>query len=165
MAARVDRCACHASGSLVDVNALTGLWAHNDCLLNSSADEISVSQMLEKAIGKELFKLKEKQEGAVMQTVIAKMQYAQSKQHALLDKNKALSRMLQHETKMRRSKSSLGRSHPHTGNLRRSKTAMGDASMERSGMLPPVQGIRGGDQAWGDPSERASKKQALGRTR
>jgi len=54
-------------------------------------------QLLEKAIGKELLKLKEKQEGAVMQTVIAKMRYAQSKQSALVANNRALARMLHRE--------------------------------------------------------------------
>jgi hypothetical protein len=131
-------------------------------------------QVLEKAIGKELLKLKEKQEGAVMQTVIAKMRYAQSKQSALVANNRALARMLHRERGVSRVAASSpsrdvtrsGRSHDQ----RRSHSAMGvmgpglDRSLSASapgGLLPPLS--RGGQQAWGDSNERASKKQATGR--
>jgi hypothetical protein len=58
--------------------------------------------VLEKAIGKELLKLKEKQEGAVLQTVIAKMRYAQSRQSSLVANNTALARMLHRERNVSR---------------------------------------------------------------
>jgi len=138
-------------------------------------------QLLEKAIGKEMLKLKERQEGAVMQTVIAKMRYSEAKTNALSQNNKALARMLHHERHGSRSQAatertrSPSRSSAHMPKVTRSRTTMGalGPGMERSlsssasggGLLPPLKVAA--LQAWGanDTTERASKKQALGRTR
>ena len=125
--------------------------------------------ILEKAIGKELLKFKERQEGAVLQTVIAKMQYAQTRQQALTTQNKSLARMLKHETSRGANKNvAASRSHGAArSKFGRSKTAMGDLgpglgesmmSAGVSGTLPSLTNGRGGQQAWGESTERASKK-------
>ena len=135
-----------------------------DATVDDTVAIIVPIQVLEKAIGKEMLKLKEKQEGAVLQTVIAKMRYSESRLSGVKQSNKALARMLHHERHGPRATMPT---------VRRSQTAMGalGPGLDRShvsgsasgSILPPLKG--GNKQAWGESSERASKKQAVGRTR
>ena len=101
--------------------------------------------------------------------MIAKMQYAQTRQQALTTQNKSLARMLKHETSRGANKNvAASRSHGAARSKGgRSKTAMGDLgpglgesmmSAGVSGTLPSLTNGRGGQQAWGESTERASKK-------